>query len=371
MSLSNLSQRFHVVQNVLQSSPVNSSFNHTQKLRTLLLSLQNALNQTGRSLTEASEEQLLTSLRNPELGEKKVVVTRNRSLTNDFDDMSKLVRVLELKASLKKELDHLEKYIAVEADEPEGLVPIKLTLSDSSCSNPQLSPTIDSSPCDSFSDVSDVEDLALNSIFTDSLLNASSLKISPAYPPTSHQHPLFKTPPSTLRSLNSRDQMPFKRAVRSSGIKRMGSSPNLRQDAHDKLSVEFSSLAIEDQGSENDFLSIGKSRFALNIVVGDPSRVGQGYRSFTVYTCQALGIDGKKYTVHKRYSDFEKLRGVLLKVFPEFKKFVPQLPQKKVVGKFEASFVESRRQGLEHFLAYVCLHPVIGTCPAISRWFSQ
>merc|ERR1712228_133325 len=53
-------------------------------------------------------------------------------------------------------------------------------------------------------------------------------------------------------------------------------------------------------------------------------------------------------TVARRYNDFKWLRNVLCAQFPGL--FVPPLPPANVIGRFEDSFIEERRQDLERFL---------------------
>jgi len=53
-------------------------------------------------------------------------------------------------------------------------------------------------------------------------------------------------------------------------------------------------------------------------------------------------------TVARRYNDFKWLRSVLCAQFPGL--FVPPLPPSNVIGRFEDSFIEERRQDLERFL---------------------
>ncbi|KAJ2633217.1 hypothetical protein H4R22_000644 [Coemansia sp. RSA 1290] len=81
-----------------------------------------------------------------------------------------------------------------------------------------------------------------------------------------------------------------------------------------------------------------------------------------------LSQRNENLTVLRRYSDFELLRDVLCERFRTFSKRVPQLPRKKAFGKFENSFLKKRESGLQFFLAYVMLHPVIGCSSIIKQW---
>ncbi|CAG8671371.1 3418_t:CDS:2, partial [Ambispora leptoticha] len=109
--------------------------------------------------------------------------------------------------------------------------------------------------------------------------------------------------------------------------------------------------------------------FAEEVTVGNPLRVGVGYGSYIVYTCTIRGQEGANIVARKRYSDFVQLRAQLIKAQPSYKKLIPKLPPKKVVGKFGPEFIERRRSELEYFLTYVLLHPILGATPGVRRWF--
>lgn len=55
----------------------------------------------------------------------------------------------------------------------------------------------------------------------------------------------------------------------------------------------------------------------------------------------------------RRYTDFQALRKHICKQYPALHEVLPALPEKKVLGKFKASFLENRREGLQRFLAAV------------------
>ncbi|CAG8478229.1 6865_t:CDS:2 [Funneliformis mosseae] len=109
--------------------------------------------------------------------------------------------------------------------------------------------------------------------------------------------------------------------------------------------------------------------FAEKVTVSNPSRIGSGIGSYVLYTCTVNGTDGLRIVVRKRYSDFVKLRSQLVKAQPKYRKIIPNLPPKKVLGKFMPEFIERRRKDMEYFLNYVMLHPVLGTTPVVRWWF--
>ncbi|KAG1963949.1 sorting nexin-12 [Pimephales promelas] len=98
----------------------------------------------------------------------------------------------------------------------------------------------------------------------------------------------------------------------------------------------------------------------LEIDVSNPETVGVGRNRFTTYEIRLKTnlpiFKLKESRVRRRYSDFEWLRGELER---ESKVVVPPLPGKALFrqlpfrgddGIFDDSFIEERRQGLEHFL---------------------
>ncbi|CAI2165436.1 13583_t:CDS:2 [Funneliformis geosporum] len=109
--------------------------------------------------------------------------------------------------------------------------------------------------------------------------------------------------------------------------------------------------------------------FAEKVTVSNPLRIGSGIGSYVLYTCTVNGTDGLRIVVRKRYSDFVKLRSQLVKAQPKYRKIIPNLPPKKILGKFMPEFIERRRKDMEYFLNYVLLHPVLGTTPVVRWWF--
>ncbi|KAJ2867928.1 hypothetical protein GGH94_000478 [Coemansia aciculifera] len=77
---------------------------------------------------------------------------------------------------------------------------------------------------------------------------------------------------------------------------------------------------------------------------------------------------GENLTVMRRYTDFALLREVLCQRYYTFRKRIPHLPPKKAFGKFEDRFLKERESGLQFFLAYVMLHPVIGCSSIVRQW---
>jgi sorting nexin-1/2 len=100
----------------------------------------------------------------------------------------------------------------------------------------------------------------------------------------------------------------------------------------------------------------------LAINVSDPIKNDQGvvksFISYKVNTETSLpGFDAKQFSVIRRYSDFEWMRGVLMAELPGV--IVPPLPGKQVLNSFSPEFIESRRRALERFMGRCAEHPFI------------
>ncbi|KAJ2715377.1 hypothetical protein H4R19_001237 [Coemansia spiralis] len=102
-------------------------------------------------------------------------------------------------------------------------------------------------------------------------------------------------------------------------------------------------------------------------IIGWATR-GRGLDVHTEFKVVLHRTAGDNVTVLRRYSDFEVLYEVLCDRFPLFAKRIPHLPRKKAFGKFEDKFLKKRESGLQFFLAYVMLHPVIGCSIVIRQW---
>lgn len=77
--------------------------------------------------------------------------------------------------------------------------------------------------------------------------------------------------------------------------------------------------------------------------------------------------------VHRRYTDFERLDDMLrreheLRPNPQIRS-LPYLPEKKVLGKFKASFIEQRRSGLEEYLTFIVKNQELSSMPFVREWF--
>ncbi|KAG2780883.1 hypothetical protein PC129_g8396 [Phytophthora cactorum] len=94
------------------------------------------------------------------------------------------------------------------------------------------------------------------------------------------------------------------------------------------------------------------------VSVSTPVVVGSGYSRYTQYVistktnCSHFPCTTAQ--VKRRFSDFEWLQQRLLTQFRGT--IIPPLPEKRWTGNMDATFVEERRQALEHFINEVCSH---------------
>lgn len=97
------------------------------------------------------------------------------------------------------------------------------------------------------------------------------------------------------------------------------------------------------------------------ITVGDPHTVGDltsahtEYNVYTKTTSKAYRVP--EFTVSRRFRDFLWLYNQLHSNNPGI--IVPPPPEKQTVGRFNADFVESRRQALERMLNKSAAHPTL------------
>ncbi|KAF3926365.1 hypothetical protein AA313_de0202817 [Arthrobotrys entomopaga] len=111
--------------------------------------------------------------------------------------------------------------------------------------------------------------------------------------------------------------------------------------------------------------------FARSVIVGDytiisgsPLRAG----AYVVWNCTVETLEGQKFKVIKRYSEFDTLREKLLVAFPNSKAALPQLPRKSVVSRFRTKFLDSRRQGLNYFLSCILMNPEFAGSPMVKEF---
>lgn len=95
------------------------------------------------------------------------------------------------------------------------------------------------------------------------------------------------------------------------------------------------------------------------ITVDEPKSEGFGPTKHTTYRCSSRGSSGATASVRHRFSNFVQLRDTLLELLPGV--VVPPLPEKQVMNRFAAEFVEKRRDMLETFLQQIVDHPLAAT----------
>lgn len=96
----------------------------------------------------------------------------------------------------------------------------------------------------------------------------------------------------------------------------------------------------------------------VSIVVDDPQSTGFGPTKYTTYRLRTVGHGSA--TVRHRFSGFVNLRSELLLALPGV--VVPPLPEKQIMSKFSAEFIEKRRKMLEIFLQRCLEHPIVSGC---------
>ena len=103
----------------------------------------------------------------------------------------------------------------------------------------------------------------------------------------------------------------------------------------------------------------------FDIAVGDPTRVGDAVRGYTVYT-----IRTRTSSPHYRRTDFSVLRRFsdFLWLFDALTAnnsgvIVPPMPDKHPFGRFQDQFIETRRLALQRCLTKITSHPILQLDP--------
>ncbi|EMD38937.1 hypothetical protein CERSUDRAFT_47356, partial [Gelatoporia subvermispora B] len=109
------------------------------------------------------------------------------------------------------------------------------------------------------------------------------------------------------------------------------------------------------------------------ITVDDPQRVGDPIRAYTMYTVHTRTTSPlyskSTFSVLRRYSDFLWLYETLSLNNPGV--VVPPVPEKKPVGRFDANFVQQRRNALEKCIQKIASHPVLQKDPDLKLFLES
>ncbi|KAF1991836.1 Vps5-domain-containing protein [Aulographum hederae CBS 113979] len=99
----------------------------------------------------------------------------------------------------------------------------------------------------------------------------------------------------------------------------------------------------------------------FNILVGDPHKVGDLTGSHTEYSVttktSSKAYREPEFSVSRRYRDFLWLYNQLHNNNPGV--VVPPPPEKQAMNRYDANFIESRRQALERMLNKIAAHPIL------------
>ena len=116
----------------------------------------------------------------------------------------------------------------------------------------------------------------------------------------------------------------------------------------------------------------------IEIGVGEPRKVGDGYGSYVVYRVSTKTnmpfFRRNTFSVSRRFSDFRGLRDKLAEKHLHSGRIVPPAPEKDAVGTAKVKmskeddvghddFIEKRRMALERYLNRTAAHPVLRADP--------
>eukprot|EP00742_Colponemidia_sp_Colp-10_P003667 GILJ01003902.1.p1 GENE.GILJ01003902.1~~GILJ01003902.1.p1 ORF type:complete len:427 (-),score=74.82 GILJ01003902.1:122-1312(-) len=106
-----------------------------------------------------------------------------------------------------------------------------------------------------------------------------------------------------------------------------------------------------------------------NVSVGAPeSRKGR-FGEHTEYCISGSTPSGETFSSYRRFKDFMWLRDQLEKCYPGV--FIPALPPKQSVGRFEQDFISMRMKLLHRFLLKVCGTPMLQASVDVKKFFME
>eukprot|EP00038_Savillea_parva_P009497 m.183922 g.183922 ORF g.183922 m.183922 type:complete len:665 (-) comp15972_c0_seq1:103-2097(-) len=105
----------------------------------------------------------------------------------------------------------------------------------------------------------------------------------------------------------------------------------------------------------------------IYIASHDVIRPARG-KPYTTFKIVSTSVDGKQYTVNRRYSQFVQLNGILSSAFPRDR---IQLPKKRrVLSNFTPSFLLAREQALTHYLGELLRRPALSRLRIVSEFLT-
>ena len=143
------------------------------------------------------------------------------------------------------------------------------------------------------------------------------------------------------------------------------------------MSPESAKTDNTDNYRENDNINnytisdwgVEPKKYNYQVNVTDPENKSIGLGKYTVYLVSGITPDGHNFSTRKRYSDFEWLRSTLVMQFPGV--FIPPIPKKKKVGRFEKGFIEFRRRYLEEFLKRIFNRNYLASSELVRTWLNR
>lgn len=158
----------------------------------------------------------------------------------------------------------------------------------------------------------------------------------------------------------SRPDPPTKESQPSGGV----TSASIGKVKMDVRSASNYYNAANEQNGSGRPLSVPLEQAAnptFNIVVGDPTKIGDITSAHTVYKVStrtnSQAFKTPEFSVTRRYRDFLWLYDQLNRNLPGA--IVPPPPEKQAVGRFSENFIEARRYALERMLDKISKHPVL------------
>lgn len=105
--------------------------------------------------------------------------------------------------------------------------------------------------------------------------------------------------------------------------------------------------------------------------VAKPELVNEGwfgYKSYYEYEIIS-NLDGKSYTIKRRFREFEEFHNMLIKLYPGFN--IPALPSKSIINYHSSEILSYRRSHIEFYLNYLASHFLLKKCDLFSKFLSE
>jgi hypothetical protein len=97
---------------------------------------------------------------------------------------------------------------------------------------------------------------------------------------------------------------------------------------------------------------------------------GKSGKAYTTYTV-SLQLDGRLWTVHRRYSQFNNLSRIIIKSMPQVVPLLPTFPSKTMFGSLSSDTIKLRQEKLSLYLSKLIKIPEVWRSPEMADFFDD